>query len=146
MPEVTPRQAAALQAALVAELGVEVRVRPGYLYSSPTVAECLAPLAPRDTAVLPMSPFSSRLTGARTYRPGGRRRDGLSVVEGWHTDRRYLAALSRRLHETLDGANASEFAVLFTAHNVPLESIAEGDPYVESSSRRSPSCCRAHAW
>ena len=132
LPEITARQAAALQAAMVAELGVEVRVRPGYLYSSPTVAECLAELDPRDTAVLPMSPFSSRFTiGAYRTALAAAGRDGLSVVEGWHADRRYLAALSRRQHETLDGADASEFAVLFTAHNVPLESIAEGDPYVD---------------
>ena len=93
---------------MVAELGVKVRVRPGYLYSSPTVAECLAQLDPRDTAVLPMSPFSSRFTiGAYRTALAAAGGDGLSVVEGWRADRRYLAALSRRLHETLDGADAT---------------------------------------
>ncbi|HUK76429.1 MAG TPA: ferrochelatase [Thermoleophilia bacterium] len=132
LPDITARQAAALQAAMVAQLGVEVRVRPGYLYSSPSVADCLAELDPRDTAVLPMSPFSSRFTtGAYRAALAAAGRPELSFVEGWHADRRYLAAVSRRLHETLDGADASEFAVLFTAHNVPFETVAEGDPYVE---------------
>jgi protoporphyrin/coproporphyrin ferrochelatase len=132
LPDITARQAAALQAAMVAQLGVEVRVRPGYLYSSPNVADCLAELDPRDTAVLPMSPFSSRFTtGAYRAALAAAGRTELSFVDGWHADRRYLAAVSRRLHETLDGADASEFAVLFTAHNVPLETVAEGDPYVE---------------
>src|SRR5665648_408931 len=31
----------------------------------------------------------------------------------------------------LDGCDVNEWAVLFTAHNVPLEPIMEGDPSVE---------------
>jgi ferrochelatase len=132
LPEVTRRQAAALEAALVAELGVGVRVRPGFLYSVPSVADCLAELDPRDTVVLPMSPYRSRLTsGAYRAALAAAGRGELTVIDGWHADPRYLAAVSHRVHETLDGADASDFAVLFTAHNVPLETVAEGDPYVD---------------
>jgi len=132
LPAITARQAAALQDAMVAELGVGVRVRPGYLYSSPTVAECLAELDGRDTVVLPMSPYSSRLTtGAYHAALAVAGHDDLSFVDDWYADRRYLAALSQRINETLDGADPNEFALLFTAHNVPLETVAEGDPYVE---------------
>ena len=143
LPEITARQAAALQAAMVAQLGVEVRVRPGYLYSAPTVTESLAELDPRDTAVLPMSPFSSRFTtGAYRAALIAAGRGELSFVDGWHADRRYLAALGRRLHETLDGADANEFAVLFTAHNMLSRRSPRAIPTSSSSSRRSPSCCR----
>ena len=58
-------------------------------------------------------------------------RGELPLLDGWHADRRYLAALSQRVNETLDGADPNEFALLFTAHNVPLETVMEGDPYVE---------------
>jgi ferrochelatase len=132
LPEITARQAAALQATMVAQLGVGVRVRPGFLYSSPTVAECLAELDGGEAVVLPMSPYSSRLTtGAYRAALSAAGRDELPLLDGWHADRRYLAALSQRINETLDGADPNEFALLFTAHSVPLETIIEGDPYVE---------------
>lgn len=132
LPEITRRQSAALQAVMIAELGVEVRVRPGFLYCAPTVGECLAELDVRDTVVLPMSPYSSRLTtGAYRAALAAAGRGELPLLDGWHADRRYLAALSQRVNETLDGADPNEFAVLFTAHNVPLETVMEGDPYVE---------------
>ncbi len=132
LPELTRRQAAALQAVMIAQLGVEVRVRPGFLYSSPTVGECLAELDAHDTVVLPMSPYSSRLTaGAYRAALSAAGHEELPLLDGWHADRRYLAALSQRLNETLDGADPNEFALLFTAHNVPLETVMEGDPYVE---------------
>jgi ferrochelatase len=132
LPEITRRQAAALQAVMIAQLGVEVRVRPGFLYGSPTVADCLAELDAHDTVVLPMSPYSSRLTtGAYRTALAAAGREELPLLDGWHADRRYLAALSQRINETLDGADPNEFALLFTAHNVPLETVLEGDPYVE---------------
>ena len=42
-----------------------------------------------------------------------------------------MRTISRRIAEALDGCDVNEWAVLFTAHNVPAETIAEGDPYVE---------------
>ena len=132
LPAITRRQAAALQVALAARLDGAVRVRPGFLYCSPTVADCLTELGDPATVVLPMSPYSSRLTtGAYRAALAAAGHAELSLLAGWHVDPRYLAALSRRIGETLDGADAQEFAVLFTAHNVPLETVAEGDPYVE---------------
>jgi len=133
LPEITRRQAAALEAAMVAELGVGVRVRAGFLYCEPSVAECVAGLDVRDTVVLPMSPYSSSLTtGAYQKALAAAGRGELALIDGWHADRRYVAALSRHIAASLDGADPSEFAVLFTAHNVPLETVLTGgDPYVE---------------
>jgi len=132
LPELTGRQAAALEAAMVAELGVGVRVRPGFLYGRPSVADCLAGLDPRDTVVLPMSPYESRYTsGAYRTALAAAGRGELTVIDGWFADARYLGAVTHRVHEALDGADTSEVAVLFTAHSLPVETVAEGDPYVD---------------
>jgi protoporphyrin/coproporphyrin ferrochelatase len=132
LPAITRRQAAALQVALAARLDGAVRVRPGFLYCSPTVADCLSELDDPGTIVLPLSPYSSRLTtGAYRAALAAAGRAELPLLDGWHVDPRYLAALSRRIGESLDGADAQEFAVLFTAHNVPRETVAAGDPYVD---------------
>jgi ferrochelatase len=132
LPDMTRRQAAALQAVLSTRLGGRVRVRPGFLYSAPTVAACLAGLDARDTVVLPLSPYSSRLTtGAYRAALAAAGHGELPLLDGWYADSRYLAALSHRVNETLDGADPSEFALLLTAHNVPLETVTAGDPYVD---------------
>ena len=55
----------------------------------------------------------------------------MPILEGWYAGRGFVKAVSRRVAEALDGSDASEWAVLFTAHNVPLENVLEGDPYVE---------------
>ncbi|MCX6364531.1 MAG: ferrochelatase [Actinobacteria bacterium] len=122
LPDMTARQARALQARLIQELAFPIRVRHGFLYTEPTVAECLAPL----------SPFSSRLTSGK-YRAALDATGGLKVplLEGWYASRGFVKAISRRAAAALDGCDVNEWAVLFTAHNVPLETIMEGDPYVD---------------
>ena len=132
LPEMTARQARALQARLIQELAFPIRVRHGFLYAEPTVAECLAELDGHEVVALPLSPFSSRLTSGK-YRAaldaaGG---EGIPLLEGWYASRGFVRAVSRRAAAALDGCDVNEWAVLFTAHNVPLETIMEGDPYVE---------------
>jgi ferrochelatase len=139
LPEITERQARALQARLVAELAFPVRVRHGFLYAEPSVADCLAELDGHEVLALPLSPFSSRLTSGK-YREalaaaedegaGGRGRE-IPLLEGWFAGRGFVQAVTRRAASALDGCDVNEWAVLFTAHNVPLETVMEGDPYVE---------------
>jgi ferrochelatase len=132
LPDMTRRQAVALQAVMSSRRGSRVRVRPGFLYCAPTIAECLAGLEARDTVVLPLSPYSSRLTtGAYRAALAAAGHGELPLLDGWYADGRYLAALSHRVNETLDGADPSEFALLLTAHSVPLETVTAGDPYVD---------------
>jgi protoporphyrin/coproporphyrin ferrochelatase len=132
LPAVTARQARALQARLVQELAFPLRVRHGFLYSPPTVADCLRELDGRDVVAVPLSPFASRLTSDK-YRAALDAADGreIPLLEGWYGGRGFVQALSKRVAEALDGADANEWAVLFTAHNVPAETIAAGDPYVK---------------
>jgi protoporphyrin/coproporphyrin ferrochelatase len=132
LPDITARQALALQARLVQELAFPIRVRRGFLYIEPTVADCLAELDGHEVVALPLSPFSSRLTSDK-YREaldaaGGEK---IPLLEGWYANRGFVQAISKRAAAALDGCDVNEWAVLFTAHNVPLETIMEGDPYVE---------------
>ncbi len=139
LPAITVRQAAALQAKLVQELAFPIRVRPGYLYGEPGVSDCVRALDAHEVLALPMSPFASRLTSGK-YRAqlaaaedpatGGRGRE-IPLLEGWYASRGFVQALSRRVAAALDGCDVTEWAVLFTAHAVPVETIAEGDPYVD---------------
>ena len=148
LPDITARQARSLQARLVQELAFPIRVRPGFLYAQPTVAACLEELDGREVLAVPLSPFSSRLTSGKyrealdaaqaTAQAGegkaGRKLNGgrpIPLVEGWYAERGFVQAISRRVAEALDGCDVNEWVVLFTAHNVPLETVAEGDPYVE---------------
>jgi ferrochelatase len=132
LPEITRRQAEALQANMVAQLAVGVRVRPGLLYAEPTVADCMAEISGRDTVALPMSPFASRLT-TDAYRKAldDAGAGNVPLIEGWYADRRFVAAISCRIAEALDGADPNEYAVLFTCHNIPRALIEAGDPYVD---------------
>ena len=132
LPDVTRRQALALQAHLVQRLVFPIRVRAGFLYADPTVADCLRELDGREVIAVPLSPYKSRLT-SDAYRKaldaaGGER---IPLLEGWYADRGFVHAISARIAEALDGANAADYAVLFTAHSVPVETILEGDPYVD---------------
>jgi protoporphyrin/coproporphyrin ferrochelatase len=137
LPSITERQAAALQAHLGKELPFAVRVRYGFLYTEPTVADCLAQLTGHEVVAVPMSPFASRLTSGR-YRKAidaaeqesGRGRT-IPLLEGWYADTDFVQAISRNAAGALDCCDNSEWMVLFTAHNVPAETIWEGDPYVE---------------
>ncbi len=137
LPDITARQARALQARLVQELAFPLRVRHGFLYAEPTVADCLGELDAHEVVAVGLSPFASRLTSGKyrealdaveTGANGGR---PIPLLEGWYAERGFVQAISRRVAEALDGCDVNEWVVLFTAHNVPLETVEEGDPYVE---------------
>ena len=139
LPAITARQAAALELKLGEKLGAPVRVRHGFLYTEPGVQACLRSLDGPKVVALPMSPFSSRLTSGR-YKAqiaaaedpagGGAGRD-IPLLEDWYSSQGFVRALSRRIAEAFDCCDVSEWALLFTAHAVPVETIEQGDPYVD---------------
>ena len=132
LPAITARQARALQARLVQQLAFPVQVRPGFLFSSPTVAECLASLDGHEQLALPLSPFASRLTTGRYRRAlADAGRADVPLLEGWYAGRGFVQAVTDRIGKALSDDDAAEWALLFTAHNVPAETVLEGDPYVE---------------
>jgi len=132
LPEITRRQAAALESLLLAKLGFSLRVRAGFLYTDPSVADCLHELNGHRVLALPLSPFSSRLT-TRVYREALDAGGGAEVplLDEWYADSLFVAAINERINEALAGAAADDYAVLFTAHSVPLDGILAGDPYAE---------------
>jgi ferrochelatase len=139
LPAITARQAAALQATLRRQLAFPVRVRHGFLYTEPSVGDCIRALDAPELVALPMSPFSSRLTSGRYAAQiaaaedpatGGRGRD-IPLLEDWYSSQGFVRSISRRIAEALDGCDVNEWAVLFTAHSVPVETITGGDPYVD---------------
>ena len=132
LPDITARQARALQAKLVQQLAFPVRVRHGFLYTRPSVEDCLAGLDAHDVLALALSPFASRLTSDK-YRAAldAVGAGNVPLLEGWYANRGFVQAVSKRIAEALDGCDAREWAVLFTAHNVPVETVLEGDPYAE---------------
>ncbi len=132
LPEMTRRQARALQARLVQQLAFPLRVRHGFLYAEPSVSACLAELDGQEVVALPLSPFGSRLTSDK-YRAAldAAGAGHVPLLEGWYAGTGFVKAISKRIAEALDGCDAGEWAVLFTAHNVPVENVLEGDPYVD---------------
>jgi ferrochelatase len=132
LPEMTLRQARALQARLVQQLAFPLRVRHGFLYAEPSVGDCLAELDGHDVVALPLSPFGSRLTSDK-YRHAldAAGAEQVPLLQGWYAGSGFVKAISKRVTEALDGCDAGEWAVLFTAHNVPAENVLEGDPYVD---------------
>lgn len=132
LPAIIARQAAALEARLVAELAFPIRVRHGFLYAEPDVAACLGELGARERFALSLSPFGVHL-GHDRYRAALDAAGAADVplIEGWYAARGFAQSLSRRAAEALDGSDVNEWAVLFTADNVPVETALEGDPYME---------------
>ena len=107
LPAITVRQAAALQAKLIQELAFPLRVRHGFLYTEPTVSDCVRGLDGHEVIALPMSPFASRLTSekyktqiaaAEDPTTGGQGR-AIPLLEGWFASRGFIKALSRRAAE-----------------------------------------------
>jgi ferrochelatase len=139
LPAITARQAAALEVKLAKDLDMPVRVRHGFLYAEPSVADCVRSLDAPQVVALPMSPFSSRLTSGK-YKTqiaaaedpagGGAGRD-IPLFEDWYSSPAFVRALSRRIGEAMDCCDTSEWAILFTAHAVPVQTIEAGDPYVD---------------
>jgi len=144
LPAITARQARALQTELeqrrdesYRQRACAVRVRHGFLFSDPSVAECLRQLDADEIVAVPLSPFSSRLTSGRyteqiaaAEAASGRGRT-IPLLEGWYASPGFLRAVARRITASLDGCAADEWALLFTAHSVPAETIAAGDLYAE---------------
>ena len=132
----TQAQAGALEAALAAEGGAEMRAFIAMRYWSPfteATAREVAAWAPDEVVLLPLYPQFSTTTSdsslklwARRYRGPGRVRtvccfpelDGL--VEGY----------ARSVEQVWDAAGRpARMRVLFSAHGLPERVIARGDPY-----------------
>ena len=142
---ITDEQARALEQAL-ARRNVNARAYVGMRYWHPFLEDALDQIR-RDRinhlVVLPLYPqFSISTTGSSLNRmnaifsTNGNKPPRVSVIEKWHDDPNYLAALTAGINDELarfPDQDPSRTHIVFSAHSVPASYIEEGDPYLDQT-------------
>lgn len=132
----TQRQATRLLGSL-GERGHSVLVRAAMRYGSPSIPEALDALKTQGATrvlVLPLYPqyaastTASALDAVAAWTRRSRRVPALRVVDGFHDDPGYIAALasSVQAHWLREGRGGM---LVMSFHGLPARSIALGDPY-----------------
>jgi ferrochelatase len=91
----------------------------------------------RELVALPLYPhYSIATTGSSCTdlrRTMARLRLDLPVreIRGWPAAPDYIACLAARIEEGLAGCDGEPVELLYSAHSLPVQFIAEGDPYVD---------------
>ena len=70
------------------------------------------------------------------FSTNGNKPPRVSVIEKWHDDPNYLAALTAGIEEDLarfPDQDPSHTQIVFSAHSVPVSYIEEGDPYLDQT-------------
>ena len=142
---ITDEQAQALQAAL-GQIGLDARVYVGMRYWNPFIEEALDQIALdgiTELVVLPLYPQYSLATTAGSLNrmneilgDNGRSKPAVKVINNWHDDPTYIAALARTVSEELaqfPNQDPSLTHIVFSAHSVPVSYIEAGDPYLEQT-------------
>ena len=130
------RLAAALEARY-AEAGVNAVVRPAMSYSAPTIADAVRELKEAGCTrlvVLPLYPQSAHSTtgavsdGVARALARAKWDVPCTVIDNYHDDPTYVRAVAASIrHAGFDPA--SDDAVLFSYHSIPLADIEDGDTY-----------------
>ena len=137
LPRIARRIATALESEL-AERGAAMRVRLGMRYSEPGIADALGMLADGGAtrAVhVSLSPFESRIT-TRAYRTAIEAASGSSGVVVTdappYFDSPGMLDLLAEAAASASGSAGPDVAtlVVFTAHSLPCEEVADDDTYV----------------
>jgi ferrochelatase len=140
LPEITRRQAEALQGILDAQEPGVFRVYVGMKHWHPFIAETVRKIAEDgiETVIgLVLAPhysgmsiggYEDRLMRAREAAGAGFE---VRVIRSWYDDPSFVDFLAANLSETLTGWDPSDGTtrVFFTAHSLPERILAEGDPY-----------------
>jgi ferrochelatase len=143
--KITDDQARALEKVL-ASRDVPVRAYVGMRYWHPFLEDALDKIR-RDNlthlVVLPLYPqFSISTTGSSLNRMNellgkdAEEAPRLSVIQEWHDDPGYIAALTAAIREELikvTDQEPSRTHIVFSAHSVPVRYIDEGDPYLDQT-------------
>lgn len=137
LTEISKRQAEAIQAALRMR-GFDVGLYIGTKHAPPYVSEAVRRMAEDgiDEAVgLVLAPQFSTFSIAEyrnyalTARDEHRPEMKLTIIERWGTMPELIQALADRVSEQLEGWDASETLVIFSAHSLPERIVAVDDPY-----------------
>lgn len=134
---ISERQATALGEGL-ARLGVEAKVYIGTKHTSPFVADAVRQMAEDgiDEAIgIVLAPHFSTFSIAAYKKYALEARDAhrpemkLTILERWGTLPALIHALADRVNEQMGDWNPGETLVIFSAHSLPEEIVAAGDPY-----------------
>ena len=143
--DISQRQCEALRSALGKVIDEPHRVELGMRYGNPSIGAALDKLRGHNLSrllVLPLYPQYSGATTGSTFDAVAevlktwRRVPGLSMINSYHDDPGYIAALadSIRSHWTQHGQPER---LLFSFHGLPEDYVLAGDPYADE--------CRASA-
>jgi ferrochelatase len=136
LPETTA-QAAVLQAALESDCpDLETRVFISMRYWAPTSAEtaqAVKRFTPDEIVLLPLYPQFSTTTAASSLLAWRKVYNGPGVSRAiccYPLDEGFIDAHARRIHDAwCAGGRPSAVRLLFSAHGLPEQIIAKGDPY-----------------
>jgi ferrochelatase len=136
LPE-TQAQAAVLQAALDAgDLGADTRLFIAMRYWSPTTAETAAAVkafAPDEIVLLPLYPQFSSTTAGSSLAAWRKAYDGPGVSHAiccYPLEPGFIEAHAEHVRQAWAKAGApTPVRLLFSAHGLPEQTIARGDPY-----------------
>jgi ferrochelatase len=140
LPEITVRQARALESQLEDHPDGPVPVFVGMKHWHPFIAEAVDEVvaAGVDTLVgIALAPHYSRMSiggyedrvrAAREAKAAG---FDLRMVQSWYQEPAFVEFVADRLRATLDGWDPSDEStrVFFSAHSLPERILASGDPY-----------------
>ena len=133
----TLRQARALEAELRRDLEARVVVAMRYWHPlTPAAVAELDRFGANRIVLLPLYPqFSRTTTGSslnewrRCFQPNGRR-PAVTLVRDYHDHPAYVNAVVEAVNASLrQFPEPAEVDLVFTAHGVPLDVVARGDPY-----------------
>ncbi len=139
LSHISENQGLAIQKSLKAR-GIDAELYIGAKHTHPFVAEVVEQMAKdgvTDAVGIVLAPhYSSYSVEAyKKYAYDSRDKNApemkLSVLERWGTLPAFIEAVANRVQDQLNGWNAEETLVIFSAHSLPQRIMAAGDPYPE---------------
>ena len=139
LSHISENQGLAIQAGLK-KLGIDAKLYIGAKHTHPFVGEVVEQMAKdgiTDAVGVVLAPHYSSFSIAAYKKYAYEARDqfapqmSLNVLERWGTLPAFVSGLADRVQAQLDGWNAEETLVIFSAHSLPQRIMAAGDPYPE---------------
>jgi ferrochelatase len=88
----------------------------------------VVPLYPHFSSTTTQSSLDDLFASAKKL---GISREKFITIEKYYDDEMYNKTIVKRIKESLDGADASEFELIFSAHGLPQRIIDKGDVYMK---------------
>ena len=153
--EITERQVAGITERVRRRLGQPVRAYMGMKHARPFIAEAVRALVAdgiRRCVALVLTPQYSAMSVEGYHRAARDELEALNAdvelltIDHWHEHPGFIAAVARRLEQTLAALPAEQrqqAMTVFTAHSLPQRLIEKGDPYAEQLQASAAAVARA---